>query len=86
MRYVHAHAVFVRLKLDYRLNLILAEPERVADSVALMNLKHAVVTAVARDDQKDGGSAIFAETIRAIRRKNPFTTVEVLTIRYGWRL
>lgn len=55
-----------------------AEPERVADSVALMNLKHVVVTAVARDDQKDGGSAIFAETIRAIRRKSPFATVEVL--------
>ncbi|MUV05814.1 lipoyl synthase [Planococcaceae bacterium Storch 2/2-2] len=55
-----------------------AEPERVADSVALMNLKHAVVTAVARDDLKDGGSFIFAETIRAIRRKSPFTTVEVL--------
>ena len=58
--------------------LDLAEPERVADSVALMNLKHVVVTAVARDDQKDGGSAVFAETIRAIRRKNPFTTIEVL--------
>lgn len=58
--------------------LDLGEPERVADSIQLMNLKHAVITAVARDDQKDGGSAIFAETIRAIRRKNPFTTVEVL--------
>lgn len=55
-----------------------AEPERVADSVELMNLKHVVVTAVARDDLKDGGSEIFAETIRAIRRKNPFTTIEVL--------
>ena len=58
--------------------LDLAEPERVAESVELMNLKHVVVTAVARDDQKDGGSAVFAETIRAIRRKNPFTTIEVL--------
>lgn len=58
--------------------LDLAEPERVADSVELMNLKHVVVTAVARDDQKDGGSGVFAETIRAIRRKNPFTTIEVL--------
>jgi lipoic acid synthetase len=54
------------------------EPERVADSVRLMNLKHVVVTAVARDDLKDGGAAVFAETIRAIRRKNPFTTIEVL--------
>jgi lipoyl synthase len=54
------------------------EPERVADSVQMMNLKHVVVTAVARDDLKDGGSEVFAETVRAIRRKNPFTTIEVL--------
>lgn len=54
------------------------EPERVADSVFTMNLKHVVVTAVARDDLKDGGAAVFAETIRAIRRKNPFTSIEVL--------
>lgn len=58
--------------------LDLAEPERVADSVVLMNLKHVVITAVARDDLKDGGAAVFAETIRAIRRKNPFTSIEVL--------
>jgi len=50
----------------------------VADSVQLMNLKHVVVTAVARDDLKDGGAAVFAETVRAIRRKNPFTSIEVL--------
>jgi lipoic acid synthetase len=54
------------------------EPERVADSVQLMGLKHAVITAVARDDLKDGGAAVFAETVRAIRRKNPFTSIEVL--------
>jgi lipoyl synthase len=54
------------------------EPERVADSVVHMNLKHVVITAVARDDLKDGGSAVFAETVRAIRRKNPFTSIEVL--------
>ncbi len=58
--------------------LDLQEPERVADSVQLMNLKHVVVTAVARDDLKDGGAGVFAETIRAIRRKNPFTSIEVL--------
>ncbi|MBQ3434461.1 MAG: lipoyl synthase, partial [Selenomonadaceae bacterium] len=52
--------------------------ERVAESVRIMNLKHVVVTAVARDDLKDGGAAVFAETVRAIRRKNPFTTIEVL--------
>jgi len=58
--------------------LDLQEPERVADSVKLMNLKHTVITAVARDDLRDGGSEVFAETVRAIKRKNPFTTVEVL--------
>ncbi|MGE7183868.1 lipoyl synthase [Peribacillus sp. NPDC006672] len=55
-----------------------AEPERVADSVVMMNLKHVVITAVARDDLKDGGAEVFAETVRAIRRKNPFTSIEVL--------
>lgn len=54
------------------------EPERVADSVAIMGLKHTVITAVARDDLKDGGAAVFAETVRAIRRKNPGSTIEIL--------
>lgn len=54
------------------------EPERVADSVKIMGLRHAVVTAVARDDLEDGGASVFAETVRAIRRKNPGTTVEIL--------
>lgn len=54
------------------------EPERVADSVQLMGLRHVVVTAVARDDLNDGGAAVFAETVRAIRRKNPACTIEVL--------
>lgn len=63
-----------------------AEPERVADSVFQMNLKHVVITAVARDDLHDGGAAVFAETIRAIRRKNPFTTIEVLPSDMGGKL
>ncbi|MEQ6376148.1 lipoyl synthase [Bacillaceae bacterium S4-13-58] len=54
------------------------EPEKVAESVELMGLKHVVVTAVARDDLKDGGAFIFAETIRAIHKRMPGTTVEVL--------
>ena len=54
------------------------EPERVADSVQLMGLRHVVVTAVARDDLNDGGAQVFAETVRAIRRKNPACTIEVL--------
>lgn len=58
--------------------LDLDEPERVADACVQMNLRHVVVTSVARDDLSDGGASIFAETIRAIRRKNPSTGVEVL--------
>ncbi|WP_423244429.1 radical SAM protein, partial [Desulfofundulus thermobenzoicus] len=69
---------FCAVKTGLPTELDLQEPERVADSVALMNLKHAVITAVARDDQKDGGAGVFAETVRAIRRKSPFTTIEVL--------
>ncbi|KIL43693.1 lipoyl synthase [Jeotgalibacillus campisalis] len=69
---------FCAIKTGLPTELDLAEPERVADSVAMMNLKHAVITAVARDDLKDGGAEVFAETVRAIKRKNPFTTVEVL--------
>jgi lipoyl synthase len=54
------------------------EPARVADAVATLGLQHAVVTSVARDDVDDGGAAIFAATIRAIRERMPATTVEVL--------
>ena len=54
------------------------EPERVADAVAHLGLAHAVITSVARDDVADGGAAIFAETVAAIRRRNPQTTVELL--------
>lgn len=54
------------------------EPERVAQSVELMELRHVVVTSVARDDLADGGAAVFAETIRAIRRRMPSCTIEVL--------
>ncbi|HHW37819.1 MAG TPA: lipoyl synthase [Bacillales bacterium] len=56
----------------------LEEPKRVAESVKVMNLKHVVITAVARDDLNDGGAFIFAETIREIRRSSPLTSIEVL--------
>ncbi|MGA8922106.1 MAG: lipoyl synthase [Candidatus Dormiibacterota bacterium] len=59
--------------------LDLGEPLRVADSVAELGLKHAVITSVDRDDLRDGGAGIFARTIRAIRRRSPETTIEVLT-------
>ena len=61
------------------LELDLGEPLRVADSVAQLGLRHAVITSVDRDDLRDGGAGIFARTIRAIRRRSPGTTVEVLT-------
>jgi lipoic acid synthetase len=54
------------------------EPEKVARSIKLMNIKHAVITSVDRDDLKDGGSIIWEETIEAIRRANPKTTLETL--------
>ena len=54
------------------------EPEKVARSIKLMEIKHAVITSVDRDDLKDGGSIIWAETVEAIRRANPKTTLETL--------
>lgn len=56
----------------------LGEPARVAEAVARMGLRHVVVTSVARDDLKDGGAAVWAATIRAIRYQNPNTAIEVL--------
>ena len=56
----------------------ITEPIRVAESVKLMGLKHVVITSVDRDDLKDGGSKIWAATIRAIRRHNPEVTMETL--------
>ena len=58
--------------------LDLGEPARVADAVAKMNLKHCVITSVARDELKDGGAGVWAATIRAIRHRNPHTAIEVL--------
>ncbi len=55
-----------------------AEPEKVARSIKIMSIKHAVVTSVDRDDLKDMGSIIWAETVKAIRRMNPETTLETL--------
>lgn len=54
------------------------EPEKVARSIKLMNIKHAVITSVDRDDLKDMGSIIWQETVEAIRRMNPQTTLETL--------
>jgi lipoic acid synthetase len=55
------------------------EPQRVAEAVAAMGLRHVVVTSVDRDDLADGGAAHFAAVIRAIRSAAPGTTIEILT-------
>ena len=54
------------------------EPERVAQAVKAMNLQHAVITSVNRDDRKDGGAPIFAMVIRRIRELHPGCSIEVL--------
>lgn len=54
------------------------EPEKVAQSIKIMKIKHAVITSVDRDDLKDMGSIIWSETIKAVRRLNPGTTLETL--------
>lgn len=69
---------FCAVKTGLPNELDLGEPVRVAESVQVMNLKHVVITAVARDDLKDGGAAVFAETVRKVREYNPGTTVEIL--------
>lgn len=59
------------------------EPRRVAEAVQGMNLKHVVITSVDRDDLKDGGAGVWADTIRAVRTANPEVTIEVLTPDFG---
>ncbi|MGB0887542.1 MAG: lipoyl synthase [Vicingaceae bacterium] len=54
------------------------EPMRVANSVKLMNVKHCVITSVDRDDLKDGGSIIWEQTVNAVRKLSPTTTLETL--------
>jgi lipoic acid synthetase len=55
-----------------------AEPEKVARSIKIMSIKHAVITSVDRDDLPDQGTIIWTETVKAIRRMNPNTTLETL--------
>lgn len=56
----------------------LKEPHRVAEAINLMKVKHAVITSVDRDDLKDGGSIIWARTVKAVYELNPETTLETL--------
>ncbi len=69
---------FCAVKNMYPDDVDWGEPMRLAESIYTLKLKHAVITSVARDDLKDGGATFWATTIRAIKRKNPNTTLEVL--------
>ena len=62
------------------------EPKKVARSIKLMQVKHAVITSVDRDDLKDGGAGIWVETINEIRKENPKTTMETLIPDFKGRL
>ena len=68
------------------LSVDVLEPKKVARSVQLMKVKHAVITSVDRDDLKDGGSSIWVETINEIRKENPETTMETLIPDFKGRL
>lgn len=69
---------FCNVKLGMPNELDLDEPRRVAESVEQLKLRHVVITSVNRDELKDGGASIFAETNRLIREKMPETTIEIL--------
>lgn len=69
---------FCNIENDRPLKIDINEPQRIANSVKILNLKHVVVTSVTRDDLPDGGASHFADTINAIRKSNPHTTIEVL--------
>ena len=62
------------------------EPKKVAQSIKLMKVKHAVITSVDRDDLQDGGASIWVETINEIRKANPLTTMETLIPDFKGRL
>lgn len=69
---------FCAVKTGRPLPADLEEPMRVANSVKLMKVKHCVITSVDRDDLKDGGSIIWVETVNAVRKLSPTTTMETL--------
>ena len=69
---------FCNVQTGRPLPVDLNEPKNIANSVKLMKVKHAVITSVDRDDLKDGGASIWAETVKQIRKVNPSTTLETL--------
>jgi lipoyl synthase len=62
------------------------EPRHLAETIALMQLRHVVITSVDRDDLRDGGAGHFVECIRAVREKSPATRIEILTPDFRGRL
>jgi len=69
---------FCNVKMGIPSELDLNEPRRVVDSIIELNLKHAVITSVNRDELEDGGAAIFKECVRLLREEKPDCTVEIL--------
>jgi lipoic acid synthetase len=69
---------FCAVKSGRPTELDLDEPERTAEAVELMKLKHVVITSVARDELKDGGAEIWARTVASVRRRCPHTRIEIL--------
>jgi lipoic acid synthetase len=72
------HCAYCAIAHGLPTELDVGEPERVAEAVAAMRLRHAVITSVDRDDLRDGGAGMFARTIRLIRARVPGCSVEVL--------
>ena len=69
---------FCNVKIGMPNELDLEEPRRVVDSIKELNLKHAVITSVNRDELEDGGAEIFKECVRLLRKDKPDCTVEIL--------
>jgi len=69
---------FCNVKLGLPNELDLDEPRRVVESIAELNLRHAVITSVNRDELQDGGASIFKEVVRLSKEKNPGCTIEIL--------
>lgn len=74
---------FCAVKTGKPLAADLLEPNKVAESVKLMEVKHAVITSVDRDDLEDGGSGIWVKTVEEIRKQSPGTTMETLIPDFG---
>jgi len=77
---------FCNVKTGRPLAVDILEPKKVAQSIKLMKVKHAVITSVDRDDLKDGGASIWVETINEIRKENPTITMETLIPDFKARL